>query len=936
MAISSLPKSFFIFILFYTTISITNFDHAYSHCLNNQKTLLLSLKNDLIFDPSLSRKLVHWNQTDDCCSWEGVECDGTGYVISLQLDDEAISGEIENSSALFSLTYLENLNLADNKFNYTQIPRGIHYLTNLTHLNLSDAGFAGQIPVELSLLTRLVSLDISWNQGIEPLEEHLDLTMLLQNLTRLEELYLDGIDISSMIILSSLPVLNTLSLISCNLQGPIDPSLFQLHSLSVLRLDQNNLSMTAPHLFANFSSLITLSLSRCSLEGSFPESIFQVPSLQNLDLSYNKLLSGTIPEFPQGGSMRSIELSFTNFSGSLPDSLSNLSMLSYIGMSFCKFTGRIPTTLANLTELVYVDLSDNFFTGAIPLFHMSKKLAHIDLSFNNLTGSLSSTHFEGLSNVVSVNLGYNSLSGSIPQSLLHLPSLEELWLPSNQFEGTFQLEKIQNLRNLTGLSLSFNRLSVDAGRNDSMGLQKPYHFPSFLSDFDLHSNQLRGELPLPPDHAYYVDYSNNYFDNLINPLNTGNFNSTFSFFSVANNSLSGAIPAFLCNSTYLEVLDLSFNNLSGHIPPCLLENLDDLQVLKLGGNSLSGDIPNKVSVRSGLKALDLSNNNLSGSIPKSLANCKSLQVVNVGHNNINDSFPCKLPSSLRVLVLRSNRFHGEIACQERLPNLQIIDIASNNFSGYLHPIAFSSWRGMMMSRDAERGANLGYNIIRPSFYYLIEVALTIKGLERNVAKISGNLASIDFSSNNFQGEIPDAISDLSSLYLLNMSHNALSGAIPKSFGKLRQLGSLDLSVNQLRGMIPGELTELTFLSVLNLSYNNLVGKIPTGHQFQTFSPDMFEGNAGLCGFPLNTRCSGSDEKDSSHENSEPDEEEEIEWSYVSAAFGYVVGLGSIVWILVCCGSLRLTYFDKVDKILGKIFDHHGRKRRNVRRLSTQQ
>ncbi|KAL8521543.1 hypothetical protein ACS0TY_011895 [Phlomoides rotata] len=117
---------------------------------------------------------------------------------------------------------------------------------------------------------------------------------------------------------------------------------------------------------------------------------------------------------------------------------------------------------------------------------------------------------------------------------------------------------------------------------------------------------------------------------------------------------------------------------------------------------------------------------------------------------------------------------------------------------------------MMMSRDAERGANLGYNIIRPRFYYLIEVTLTIKGLELNVAKISGNLASIDFSSNNFQGEIPDAISDLSSLYLLNMSHNALSGAIPKSFGKLRQLGSLDLSVNQLRGMIPGELTELTF------------------------------------------------------------------------------------------------------------------------------
>lgn len=96
-----------------------------------------------------------------------MECDATGHVISLQLDDETISGEIENSSALFSLTYLEKLNLADNKFNYTRIPRGIHNLTNLTHLNLSNAGFGGQIPVELSLLNRLVSLDISRNRRIE-------------------------------------------------------------------------------------------------------------------------------------------------------------------------------------------------------------------------------------------------------------------------------------------------------------------------------------------------------------------------------------------------------------------------------------------------------------------------------------------------------------------------------------------------------------------------------------------------------------------------------------------------------------------------------------------------------------------------------------------------------------------------------------------------
>lgn len=69
-------------------------NHSYSQCLNHQKNLLLRLKNELIFNTSLSTKLVQWNQRDECCKWHGVECDGAGNVVSLQLDGEAISGGI--------------------------------------------------------------------------------------------------------------------------------------------------------------------------------------------------------------------------------------------------------------------------------------------------------------------------------------------------------------------------------------------------------------------------------------------------------------------------------------------------------------------------------------------------------------------------------------------------------------------------------------------------------------------------------------------------------------------------------------------------------------------------------------------------------------------------------------------------------------------------
>ncbi|KAL7189643.1 hypothetical protein ACSBR1_039314 [Camellia fascicularis] len=74
------------------------------------------------------------------------------------------------------------------------------------------------------------------------------------------------------------------------------------------------------------------------------------------------------------------------------------------------------------------------------------------------------------------------------------------------------------------------------------------------------------------------------------------------------------------------------------------------------------------------------------------------------------------------------------------------------------------------------------------------------------------------------------------------------------------LESLDLSSNQLTGDIPEQLTTLTFLAVLNLSMNHLVGPIPRGYQFDTFQNDSYVGNVGLCGLPLSKECGDSEAK----------------------------------------------------------------------------
>ncbi|XP_057797806.1 receptor-like protein 7 [Salvia miltiorrhiza] len=865
-----LPKLLFISIL----VSFILSTHSYNiQCLHHQKTLLLQFRNELFFDPSISTKLVQWNESDECCKWPGVECDAAGYVISLQLDNDSIAGEIADSSSLFKLMHLQKLNLAFNYINYTLIPRGIHNLTYLTHLNLSNAGFGGQVPAEISSLRRLVSLDISY------LTTSVKLEMLIQNLTGLRELYLDSVNVTSPhesrkwshIISSYLPNLTTLSLRSCGLSGPLAKSFGQLHSLSILRLDENDLSTELPDLFANFPSLTTLTLANCGLKGS------------------------------------------------------------------------IPSTFANLTNLICVDLSGNSFTG-----------------------SLSSTLFEGLSNLVYLDLSSNSFLGNIPHSLFALPSLLGLDLSYNQFNGTLQLDECQNLANLTLLDLSHNRLSVDVGNLNSTSygsLQLKYlglascnlsHFPNFIKhldieEVDLSDNRIGGEIPswIWGTQLQYLNLSFNLLTHLQKPYHIpaslrvlyldsnqlkGELHlpippeSQLWYLSVANNSLSGSIPTSLCSATNLDVLDLSGNRLSGSIPPCLLEQY--IGAINLGRNNISGSIPDNFPMDCSLYYLDVNNNTLEGKIPKSLERCVELYFMNVGNNNITDSFPCMLSSSrgwLQLLVLRSNKFHGEVRCHNMSwPYLQILDISSNHFSGNLESINFSSWSSMSESGRSELWSSI--------------ITLTIKGVIRQIDKIWADSGTIDLSCNNFGGEMPTAIGDFGLLHLLNLSHNALNGSIPNSFGQLRNLESLDLSGNRLTGPIPVELAGLSFLSVLNLSYNKLVGMIPNSRQFQTFSADSFKGNAGLCGFNLNISCSPTDGSDHlwPKEDENGEEKSEIEWEYVSAALGYVVGLGIIVWLLLFCRSFRGKYFGKVEEVFEDICDariRRRRRRRHARRVA---
>ncbi|WMV51835.1 hypothetical protein MTR67_045220 [Solanum verrucosum] len=332
---------------------------------------LLKLKHELTFDSSMPKKIVRWNRNTDCCLWSSVSCDEEGHVLALELDNEAISGGVDNSSSLFDLQHLEKLNLAYNDLRSLPIPTDIYKLANLTYLNLSQAGFEGQIPVELSRLTKLVVLDISTYNDIVGFPYSLlslespDLGTLVGSLANLRELYLDGVNVSlkgsewCLALSSSLPQLRVLSMRYCEISGPIDPVLVNLPFLSVIHLDMNNLSTMVPEFLADFTKLTTLSVRWCNLFGPFPSKIFQKNALRELSLRE------------------------TSFTGLLPVSIANLRSLITLDLYDCNFRGPIPSTMGNLMNLVSLDLSNNNFTGSIPLFHEANKPNYIDISNNN-------------------------------------------------------------------------------------------------------------------------------------------------------------------------------------------------------------------------------------------------------------------------------------------------------------------------------------------------------------------------------------------------------------------------------------------------------------------------------------------------------------------------------------------------------------------------
>ncbi|CAN6807341.1 unnamed protein product [Brassica oleracea] len=551
--------------------------------------------------------------------------------------------------------------------------------------------------------------------------------------------------------LFSLHHLRYLNLSENNFSSSSLPSEFRnLKKLEVLSLSSNGFLGQVPSSFSNLNKLSVLSLSDNDLTGSFPL-VWNLTKLALLDLSDNHFSGPLNPKSAlfELHQLRDLFLSNNNFSSSLSSEFGKLSNLEVLYLPSNGFSGQVPPTISNLTKLKVLRLSDNHFSGTLApnsgLFELHE-LRFLMLDYNNFSSSLPS-EFGNLNNLEFLYLTFNLFSGQIPPTISNLTSLVELFLDGNELTGSFPL--VWNLTKLSMLDLSDNHFSGTLNPNSGL--------------FELHD--LR-----------YLNLGYNNFSSKL-PSEFGNL-SILEVLSLESNSFTGDIPLSICNRSSLFSLVLSYNSFTGQIPRCL----STIPFVNLRENNLEGRLPDNFYVDASVQTLDVGRNQLVGKLPKSLINCSSLRVLVVDHNSIKDTFPFWLKAlpNLEVFILRSNKFHGSISPPDQgplgFPELRILEISDNSFTGSLPPNYFLNWKASSPTPNEDGGGlYMAYNktAYAPIFYTYTDVLdLQYKGISMEQEKILTFYAAIDFSGNKLEGQIPKSIGLLKVLIALNLSNNA--------------------------------------------------------------------------------------------------------------------------------------------------------------------
>ncbi|XP_062110071.1 receptor-like kinase TMK4 isoform X2 [Humulus lupulus] len=429
---------------------------------------------------AISPAPIGWSHSAHYCSkWKGVKCSSSGRVSAINLAHHNLTGTLPSNLA--SLSELNSFNLKGNRFS-GPLP-SFADLSLLEEIFLDYNNFTSVPPRCFQGLTSLMVLTMNQNINLDRWVFPIELT--------------------------DSPSLVNISLVNCNVKGPI-PDIFG---------------------FGSFPKLYGLTLSHNNLSGVLPPS-FAESGIQYLMLDTNKLI-GTIGVVSNMTKLSQVWLSGNNFTGPIPD-LSKLDTLFNINLQDNKLTGVVPRSLISIPSLRNVSLANNLLQGPLPSFpyvakpnlgensfcmdtpgpcnwqvavllevagdlgyplslasswrgndacegwisvgcDLHRNVVNVTFQKRGFTGRISPA-FSNLTQLQNLWLNDNNLTGPIPESLTHLHSLQLLNVSHNNLSGTiptFQLTvnliTTGNplLKNHTSSSLEHNGTSTNGGESNN-------------------------------------------------------------------------------------------------------------------------------------------------------------------------------------------------------------------------------------------------------------------------------------------------------------------------------------------------------------------------------------------------------------------------------------------------------------------------------------
>lgn len=187
-------------------------------------------------------------------------------------------------------------------------------------------------------------------------------------------------------VLTKLPSLKKLTLVSLGLWGTLPPKVDRFWSLEVMNFSSNFISGEIPSSVSKIKNLTVVDLSHNMLNGSVD--LKELKNLEVLDLGSNYLG----PNYPSlSYNLVSITLKNNSFRIQIPSDLVKFVHLERLDLSLNKLVGPIPTSLFSLSSIQYLNLANNQFSGALPAnLSCTTKLSFVDVSNNLLIGRLPS------------------------------------------------------------------------------------------------------------------------------------------------------------------------------------------------------------------------------------------------------------------------------------------------------------------------------------------------------------------------------------------------------------------------------------------------------------------------------------------------------------------------------------------------------------------